>query len=42
VKAVPANEITNDKILQSIDAYEMGEIKSAAYTLEELKAKIHG
>jgi hypothetical protein len=41
VKAVPANEIGNEKILKRIEGYETGETKSVPFPLDELKAKIH-
>jgi hypothetical protein len=41
VKAISVNEITNEKILKRIEAYESGETKSIPFTLEELKSKIH-
>ena len=41
VKTIAANEITNDAILQSIEAYEQGRIKPTPLSLAELKAMIN-
>lgn len=42
VKQIATNEITNPKILKSIDAYETAKIKPTALNLKELKELLHG
>jgi hypothetical protein len=41
VRAIPANEITNPAILQSIEAYESGKLKPTPLSLTELKGMIN-
>ena len=41
VRAIPANEITNPAILQSIETYEKGKVQPTPLNLDELKAMIN-
>jgi hypothetical protein len=41
VRVLPANEITNSAILQSIEQYEKGKLKPTPLNLEDLKKMIY-